>query len=194
MKNKKILAMCLASCIGISSFLLGCNAKDDVKNAADDVKNGVEDVGEGVKNGVEDAGKDVKEGTENLVDKITDNSMTYDEDDFKRELQTAGITVQEVEDTNNTKPLFSVDNDDYILTNLNNQRVSVYEYDEGDKDRLNNDIASIKSNGMNINGKNITWNTTPHLYKKGRLIVVYDGEDSGTLDTLRSLLGNPILG
>lgn len=180
MKRSKVLALCMSSCLAISSLLLGCDAKQDTKNAADDVKNGVEDIGEGV-----------KQGTENLVDKITDNSMTYDEDDFKRELQNQGVNVQEVD---TSKPLFSADSDDLILSNINNQRISIYEYEEGDKDKLNNDIASIKENGMNINGQKVTWNAKPHIYKKGRLVVVYDGEDSGALDTLRGLLGNPILG
>ena len=191
MKRCKVLALCMSSCLAISSLLLGCNAKQDTKNAADNVKNGVEDIGEGVKQGAEDIGEGVKQGTENLVDKITDNSMTYDEDDFKRELQNQGVNVQEVD---TSKPLLSVDSDDFILSNINNQRISIYEYEEGDKDKLNNDIASIKENGMNINGQKVTWNAKPHIYKKGRLVVVYDGEDSGALDTLRGLLGNPILG
>ena len=180
MKRSKLLALCMASCIAVSSLLFGCNAKEDAKNAADNVKNGVEDIGEGV-----------KEGTESLVDKITDDSMTYNEDDFKKELQNQGVNIQKVE---NSKPLFSVDSDDYILSNLNNQKISIYQYEEGDKDKIRNDIASIKDNGTTINGQKVTWNAAPHIYKKGRLLVVYDGEDSGTLDTLRDLLGIPVLG
>lgn len=177
MKNKKILTLCMASCLGMSSFLFGCNAKQDVKNTAEDVKDGVEKVGEGV-----------KEGTESLVDKITDNSMTYSKEDFKKDLEKNNITPESVPVE---KSFFSIDSDDYTI---NGQRISIYEYNESDSDKLNNDIGTITDNGLMINGNSVTWKVKPHIYKKGRIVVLYDGDDATTLNTLSSILGNPILG
>lgn len=178
MKNKKILALCVASCLGIASLFMGCNnnAKDDVDKAAEDVKDKVDDVGEGV-----------KQETQRLVDKVRDKTMTYSEDDFEKSLKEKGIKVEEID---TEKSFFSVDSDDYLI---NNQRISVYEYEVTDEDKLNDDLATVGDNGMTINGETVTWQVKPHIYKKGRIVVLYDGNDEATLNTLNDILDSPIL-
>lgn len=199
MKNKKILALSISACLGLSSLLYGCGASNyandkdgnlnsTVNDAGNDVKDKVQDAGEDVKNSVKDAGEDIKNGTENIIDNVKDTTMTYDEDDFENDLRKNNVKVEDVDGENY---LFSVGSDDYLL---NGQRISVYEYDSDESQLLNNDIASIADKGNTINGKKVTWNAEPHIYKKGRIVVVYDGNDSSTLTTLKNILGDPILG
>ena len=64
----------------------------------------------------------------------------------------------------------------------------------GDSEKLMNDLKTITNNGATINGKAITWTAAPHVYKKGRIIVIYDGSNETTLTDLKDILGDPILG
>ncbi|MFR5170856.1 MAG: hypothetical protein ACLTD6_06630, partial [Clostridium paraputrificum] len=114
MKKKKLLTLVLALGLATSTAFIGCN-KSTAENAGDKVKNGAEQVGDAAKRGIEDVGegiKDVGEAGVGLWDKVTDNSMTYNEDDFKKEIEKKGYKLTEIEDT---KPLLSVENDDYTI-------------------------------------------------------------------------------
>ena len=171
MKKKKLLTLVLALCLATSTAFIGCS-KDTVENAGDKIKNGTEDVGEA---GV------------GLWDKVTDDSMTYNEDDFKKEIEKKGYKLTEIEDT---KSLLSVENDDYTI---NGDRLSIYEYDESAKSTLEGDLKSITDNGMMINGNKTSWTKAAHIYKKGRLVVIYDGNNESILTTLKDILGEPLL-
>lgn len=186
--RKKILPLLLALSLGASALLVGCgtgNAKEDTKNAAENVKDSVENAGDAVKN----AGDAVVDGTSDIISKIKDNSMTYNKEDFKKDLEKANVAPSEIK--SEEQSFFSVKPDTYVI---NGQNVSVYEYNEGDKDALENDLRSIKDNGKNINGTATNFKDTPHVYKKGRIVVMYDGNDDGTITALTNILGTPILG
>lgn len=188
MIRKKIVALTLALFVASSSLLYGCgssNTKEDVENAGDNVKDSAENAGEAVK----DAGEAVVDGTSDIISKIKDNTMTYNEENFKADLEKASSPPSEI--INGEKSFFSVDADTFVI---NNQNVLVYEYKESDKNALESDLKTISNNGMTINGKDTNFKNPPHIYKKGRIVVVYDGEDNATLTTLENLLGTPILG
>lgn len=189
MKKKKLLALVLALSLATSTTFIGCN-KNTAENAGDKIKNGAEDVGDAAKRGIEDVGEGIKnvgEAGVGLWDKVTDNSMTYNEDDFKKEIEKKGYKLTEIEDS---KSLLSVENDDYTI---NGDRLSIYEYDESAKSTLEGDLKSITDNGMMINGNKTSWTKAAHIYKKGRLVVIYDGNNESILTTLKEVLGEPLL-
>lgn len=197
MNKKKITCLILALGFSLSLAGCGCGRNNDGNNT---VGNVVEDgrntdgtnnsVGNAIENGAKDVGdavENVGEGAANIVDNITDNTMTYNEADFKRDLEKSGAKVKETEASQSH---FSIDNKDYTI---DGEKISVYEYDENDAATLRNDISTITNNGATINNKNITWNKKAHIYKKGRLVVVYDGDNEKTLKILNDSLGNSLL-
>ena len=89
------------------------------------------------------------------------------------------------------KSYFSAKNTDYII---NDEKFSVYQYNKEDKDKLEADLRSVTDNGVKINGATMNWKTAPHIYKKGRVVVIYDGDNETALTEAKEILGSPILG
>lgn len=196
MIKKKIIPLLIALGLITSPVLMGCNAKQDMKNTGEKVedttKNAAEEAGDLAKEGVDKAGnaiKDVGEAGADLVSKITDKTMDYSEDEFKAEMDKKGYKLQEVEES--SKSPFSVDSDDYTV---NGEKISVYEYDRNDSSKLEGDLRTITDNGTMINGARMNWTSAPHIYKRGRMVVVYDGNNSNLLTALQEVLGSPLLG
>lgn len=174
MIKRKVVSLVLVMGIFLSSFLFGCGTKENSNDIGKEVEEGTEKTG--------DAGSD-------LMSKITDNSMDYNKDDLKRDVEEKGYITNQVEDTE--KPFFSVENTNYII---NDEKFSVYQYNKDDKVKLEDDIKSITDNGMKINDVNMNWNKAPHIYKKGRLLVIYLGDNEIVLTEAKEILGQPILG
>lgn len=185
MIKKKITLLLVASTLAISALFTGCGAKDEVEKAGDAVEDSVEKAGDAVENGAED----VKEGAENLWDKVTDRTMDYSKGDFVKALEENNVKPSKIDKIGS---LFSVEGEYYQIDN--GALIGVYEYAETDESEMNTDISSIKNNGMMIGDNDITWDDAVHIYKKGRIIVVYDGSDTDTLNLLTGILGGPILG
>lgn len=82
------------------------------------------------------------------------------------------------------------------LLRVDAERVQVYEY-RTDADALA-DAARFSSDGAwvssDIGATVVNWFATPHLYRASRLIVVYVGDDTATLDLLTGILGAPFAG
>lgn len=179
MLKNKLTVVLLAATLAFSGTLYGCGEKVE-----EDVKQGAEDIKEGVK----DAGENVKDATENVVDRVKDTTMEYDLNTFKKDLENKGIAISDVD---KEYSLLSVDNMDFTI---NGDKVSVYEYGTADSKKLMDDLGTITNNGATINGKEMTWKVAPHIYKKGRIIVIYDGNNETTLAKMKDILGDPILG
>ena len=130
----------------------------------------------------------IKDGGEGLVNKVTDTSMEYTNTDFNKALEEKGYKLKEVE-TGTTN--LSVQSKNYTL---NGETLTVYEYDTNGGSTLQSDLGSIKNDGTLINGKKMEWANAPHIYKKGRIVVVYDGKNESVLTTLNDLLGTPLIG
>jgi hypothetical protein len=173
MIKKGTFSLILAFSLAIMTSLYGCNAKKTIEDASDNIKQGSENT---VKNSVD------------LVEKIKDTSMEYGKEDFKKDLDKKGVKT-ETSDT--TKPYFSVKSEDYKIVGGS---LSVYEYDVNGKDKLLKDIGTIAENGTVINGTKISWSKAPHIYKKGRVVVIFDGDDEVTLTSLKDILGEPLIG
>lgn len=70
--------------------------------------------------------------------------------------------------------------------------ILVFEYDS--KEAMEADASLVTSYGGSIGTTMLTWVSTPHFYKAGRIIVVYIGDDAETLSQLESLLGAQFAG
>ena len=165
--NKKKLT-CLILSLGLSLSLAGCGCgkTNDGNNTAGNV---------------------IEEGAANIVDNITDTTMSYNASDFRRDLEKRGAKVDETEASQSH---FSIDNKDYTI---DGERISVYEYDEDAASTLKNDLSTVTNNGATINNKDVKWNKKAHIYKKGRIVVVYDGDNEKVLKVLNDTLGNSLL-
>lgn len=186
MIRKKIVPLVLAAVMSLSIGLIGCGNNDNA--TTDKNNNTTTEDNTNLKDDVNDVAEDVKEGTANLFDKVTDDKMDYTADQLRKELDKAGYKLQKVDENDS---LFSVDVHTY---KINNEKLYIYEYDESDVESMKNDINSITENGTKINGKDVKWEKASHIYKKGRILVIYDGDNSEVLSTLKDTLGNPILG
>lgn len=182
MCKNNIIKVLLVLGLGISTVFLGCNS-DSVEDGKKKIENATENLDSDIKDGIDKIGN----GGDTLWDKVKDLSMKYNEDDFEKAMKEKGYKLLEIDDT---KSLLSVDNDDYTL---NGDRISVYEYDEAAENTIEGDIKSIADNGTVINGNKTKWNSTPHIYKKGRILVIYDGNNESVLTALKEILGEPIL-
>lgn len=180
MINKKTLLTLLCSTVAASTLLFGCGCNNAAETAKEDVQKGV--------NGVENAADNVKDAGESLYNRVTDTSMEYSNKDFAENLKSEGIEATEFE--NNTE-YFTANKYGY---KVGDGTIYVYEYDTKDEATIEKDINSIKDNGNKINESIVQWKNEAHVYKKGRIVVIYDGNDRGVLDKLNGILGNPILG
>lgn len=198
MIKKKIAPILLAACLSFSTILYGCGTDDtnnssgsDTTDGTGSVKEDLENAGEDAKNGLENAGDAVKDSAEDalhLGENLVDKTMTYSKDEFKKALDDMGLKVEEVKDRTDH---FSVEGEEYTV---NGQKIIVYEYDEGDSQKLQDDLDTVSNTGTVSNGTVTNWNGTAHIYKKGRVVVVYEGDDATTLTNLKDILGDPILG
>ena len=173
----------MASTVLLSSIFTGCGCSNTKNGAEEDIKNGVEKSTDNVQNATES----IKDVTKDLFETLKDKSMAYSKEDFVNALKTKGITVEEVE---NKTEYFTANKYAY---KINNETVYVYEYEANDTDKLKEELNSISEGGNKIKGSTIEWKTKPHIYKKGRIISIYDGKNEDTLKLLSEILGDPIL-
>ncbi|NLK94128.1 MAG: hypothetical protein GX275_02890 [Clostridiales bacterium] len=176
---KKIIL--LISTLGIlTTFLTGCGCN----RAAQDTKNTAENVKDAAKEGAEN----VKEGAVGLYDKVTDKTMDYEAQSLIKSLEDEGYKLKEDVDSDS---YFSVAGKKY---KINDDELRIYEYATTAASDLEKDFNTIGENAGTINNKEVKWNKEAHLYKKGRIVVIYDGEDSKILTSLKNYLGDPIVG
>ncbi|MDO5517626.1 MAG: lipoprotein [Clostridium sp.] len=180
MKRKSILALTCAALVGASILLSGCGeSTSNNNNTSDTTDNGntasqkldenLDKAGDAVKDGVGDAGNAIKYGAAN----------------FKDDAVKAGYDIKDSADS--VKDYFKGKETDYYL---NNDLVRIYEYD--DTAALDNDIATISSDGTTIGG-NAVYQTKPYYYRKGNSLIVYEGSNPAYVDEFTTLYGSPIL-
>ena len=78
------------------------------------------------------------------------------------------------------------------IIHLNGQVVWVFSYASGTT--AEKEAARISSDGMTIGHSKPSWLGTPHFYRQRRLIVLYLGDDSSILESLRRVLGQQFAG
>lgn len=82
------------------------------------------------------------------------------------------------------------------LITVESQRLQVFEYAdsasaEAEAKRFSSDGAWIDHNGTPTL---VNWISTPHLYRSGKLLVFYVGDDADTLELLANTLGDEFAG
>ncbi|HEY3476408.1 MAG TPA: hypothetical protein VGK56_17470 [Anaerolineales bacterium] len=76
--------------------------------------------------------------------------------------------------------------------NFNGESVQVFEYDSAES--MESDAVLVDSDGSSIGTSMVTWVATPHFYKKGRILVLYVGDNTETLEVLERALGPQFAG
>lgn len=106
---------------------------------------------------------------------------------FVDQLRAAGATVTP---TGSIEPSFlSVGG--YSIT-ADSEAIQVYQYTNSAA--MEADAGKVSSDGYTIGQTKVSWIAPPHLYRAGRIIVVYPGSDATTLQRLTQILGSPFAG
>jgi len=102
-------------------------------------------------------------------------------------LRAQGATIEPSGDI--SQPFFTVEGQ---VTQVNSQDVQVFEY--ADEAAAAAEAELIAQDGSSVGTSMVTWVDSPHFYKAGRLIVLYVGDDTTTIDLLETVLGSQFAG
>lgn len=102
-------------------------------------------------------------------------------------LRAQGATVTPTGDI--SQPFFSVSGH---AISVNGEQVQVYEY--ADVNTADAAAAQISSDGGAIGTTQVDWIAPPHFYEAGKIIVLYIGTSSATLQLLVAVLGAQFAG
>ena len=72
------------------------------------------------------------------------------------------------------------------------RRLLTYEFE--DEAAAQEQVGLVSPDGSGIGNKFVGWRETPHFYTRGRLIVVYLGDDEKMIDALQQALGPQFAG
>jgi hypothetical protein len=75
---------------------------------------------------------------------------------------------------------------------VNGAEVQVFEYPADNAAQA--EAAQLSPDGTTLAGKALNWPETPHVFQKGRLLIVYPGSDVNVLNPLEFVLGREITG
>jgi hypothetical protein len=76
--------------------------------------------------------------------------------------------------------------------NINDDSVQVFEYETAET--MESDAVLVDASGGSIGNSMVSWIATPHFYKKGRILVLYVGDNAKTIQILESVLGSQFAG
>ena len=111
----------------------------------------------------------------------------YGTEEFLAELREQGVEAEKGDSVE--QAFFSVIGD-YV--NFNGESVQVFEYDSAET--MESDAVLVDASGSPIGTSMVNWIATPHFYKKGRILVLYVGDNAETLEILESVLGPQFAG
>lgn len=97
-------------------------------------------------------------------------------------LRASGATVEGGEAVE--QPFFTVPG---RFIRVNGQDVQVFQYP--DEAGARREAGLVSPDGGTIGGTAIMWAAPPHFHRKGRVIVLYVGDDSAVRSVLQSVLG-----
>lgn len=78
------------------------------------------------------------------------------------------------------------------IVQVNGADVQVFEYASAEDMGL--EASQVSDDGSPIGTSTITWIAPPHLYRSGRLLVLYVGDDQAVIDLLESVAGPQFAG
>lgn len=183
MKKKSIVV--LLSLMVITSVFVSCTTTEKV---VEDTKNVVEKGTEMTKDAIEKA-KEMITGdstTGKVVENYNDNKKVsdYNLENLKKDIEGKGYKVE----------IWAKDKDFFdapkFEVKINDNKISVYDYEE--ISTLEKDMSGITENGLVVSGTKVKWIKAPHYYKKGELLVIYDGDNNEVISVLNETMGNEI--
>lgn len=102
-------------------------------------------------------------------------------------LRTAGATIESTETIK--QDFFTVDG---RILKVNDVDMQVFEYKSAEA--MEAEAALVAPDGGSVGTSMMMWMATPHFFKSGSVLVLYVGDDSATLDLLKSVLGEQFAG
>ncbi|HSL46502.1 MAG TPA: hypothetical protein VK897_23920 [Anaerolineales bacterium] len=111
----------------------------------------------------------------------------YGTEEFLAELREKGVEAEKGDSVE--QGFFSVIG---TFVNFNGESVQVFEYDSAET--MESDAVLVDAEGSSIGTSMVSWVATPHFYKKGRILVLYVGDNAEALETLESVLGPQFAG
>ena len=102
-------------------------------------------------------------------------------------LRSGGATVEPAGEIE--QPFFSVK---VRLIKLNGSDVQVLEYH--DSDDADAEAKKVSTDGSWVSKTHVNWIATPHFYKRGKLIVIYAGDDRAIIEILEPVLAPQFAG
>ena len=87
------------------------------------------------------------------------------------------------------QPFFSAQGE---VVGVNGYEVEVFEYP--DATAAEADASLVSADGGSVGPTLVHWVAPPHFYRRGRLLVVYIGEDPAVAEALESVLGPQFAG
>jgi hypothetical protein len=115
------------------------------------------------------------------------SAQGYGTAEFVEELREKGAEVETGEEVE--QAFFSVIG---TSVNLNGESLQMFEYDSAET--MESDAVLVDADGGSIGTSMVTWVATPHFYKKGRILVLYIGDNVETIELLESVLGPQFAG
>jgi hypothetical protein len=114
-------------------------------------------------------------------------AVVDDLDALIRELRNEGAAVNIVGSI--SQPFFSASGQ---VLRVNGEDVQVFEYENAAA--AQGEAARVSPDGSSVGTTIITWVSTPHFYRSGRVIVLYVGRSRELLSLLDSVLGPQFAG
>lgn len=114
-------------------------------------------------------------------------AQNFGTEEFIEALQAEGVEAQKGDVVE--QPFFSVTGS---FIEFDGGSVQVFEYDS--PETMESDAKLVAPEGGSIGTSMIHWIETPHFYKKGRVLVIYLGDDAKTLELLERVLGEQFAG
>lgn len=115
------------------------------------------------------------------------SAQGFGTDEFIAALQEKGVEAEKGDSVE--QAFFSVIGN-YV--NFNGESVQVFEYETAET--MESDAVLVDADGGSIGTSMVSWVATPHFYKKGRILVLYVGDDAETVEVLESVLGSQFAG
>ena len=115
------------------------------------------------------------------------SAQGYGIEEFLAELREQGVEAEKGDSVE--QAFFSVIGS-YV--NFNNESMQVFEYDSAET--MESDAVLVDASGSPIGTSMVSWVATPHFYKKGRILVLYVGDNTETLKVLEGVLGQQFAG
>lgn len=128
-----------------------------------------------------ESGLDQHRGRESRAGPVTDYASLV------ANLRAAGASVKPGEEVD--QPFFSVAGK---MIEVDGEDVQVFQY--ADAAIADAQAAQVSPSGTTVGRTKIQWIGPPHFFKKGRLIVLYVGDNGKVLKALESILGPQFAG